>query len=95
MVTDALSCMHEVEILSFMELISEFLASLQGKCEHDLVYGPVWTMVKRRDTSPSTADNAISTHDSPLLSDKLNQWKNFPLIKGTYSTKVEYVYHRM
>ena len=95
MVTDAFSRMPEVESLSFTELRSDLLASIQGKCEHDQAYGHVWNLVKRRDPSPNpSANEVVSTHDSPLSSDELNRWKHFPLIKGTYSTRAEYVYHR-
>ena len=82
-VADALSRMPEVESLSFTELRSDLLASLQGKCEHDPAYGQVWKMVKRRDPSPTpSADDAKSTHDSPLSSDELNRWKNFTIDQG-------------
>ena len=83
MVADALSRMPEVESLSFKELRSDLLASLQGKCEHDQAYGQVWNMVKRRDPSPPPiANDAMSTHDSPLTSDELNRWKNFTIDNG-------------
>ena len=49
MVADALSRMPEVESLSFTELRSDLLASIQGKCEHDPAYGQVWNLVIRRD----------------------------------------------
>ena len=58
---DALSRMPEMESLSFTELRSDLLASIQGKCEHDQAYGPVWKMVTKRDPSPKpSADNAMS-----------------------------------
>ena len=67
MVADALSRMPEVESLSFTELRSDLLASLQGKCEHDPAYGQVWKVVTRRDPSPiPSANDAISIEDSPL-----------------------------
>ena len=76
MVADALSRMPEVESLSFTELRSDLLASLQGKCEHDPAYGQVWKVVTRRDPSPTpSADGETSTHDSPLSSDELTRWK--------------------
>ena len=75
--------MPEVESLSFTELRSDLLASLQGKCEHDQAYGLVWNMDKRRDPSPTpSANDAMSTHDSPLTSDELNRWKNFTIDNG-------------
>ena len=72
MVADALSRMPEVESLSFTELRSDLLASLQGKCEHDQAYGQVWNMVKRRDPSPLNAYDATSTQSSPLTIEELN-----------------------
>ena len=75
--------MPEVESLSFTELRSDLLASLQGKCEHDQAYGQVWNMVKRRDSSPTpSANDAMSTHDSPITSDELNRWKFFIIDNG-------------
>ena len=61
MVTDVLSHMPEIESLSFMELRSDLLTSLRGKCEHDQVYSKVWNMVKRRDPSPLKAYDVNST----------------------------------
>ena len=72
MVADALSCMAKIESLSFTELQSDLLTSLQGKCEHDQVYGKVWNMVKRRDTSPLDAYDATSTYNSSLSNDEPN-----------------------
>ena len=82
-VADALSCMPEVESLSFTESRSDLLASIQGKCEHDQAYGLVWKMVTKRDPSPKpSADDAMSTQDSPLSSDELNRWKHFTIDQG-------------
>ena len=73
MVAYALSRMSEVESLSFTELRSDLLASIQGKCEHDPAYGQVWNLVIRRDPSPNPSTNSVdSTQDSSLLSDELN-----------------------
>ena len=69
---DALSCMLEIESLSFTELRSELLTSLRGKCEHDQVYSMLWNMVKRRDPSPLEAYNANSTHGSSSSNEELN-----------------------
>ena len=84
MVADALSRMPEVESLSFTELRSDLLASIQGKCEHNPAYGQVWNLVIiRRDPSPNPSTNAVdSTQDSPLSSDELNRWKHFSIDQG-------------
>ena len=72
-VADALSQMSEINSLSFTELKSEFLESLQGKCEHDQSYATVWSKVKMRGPSHSNGSvhDDTSTHGSPPMSDEL------------------------
>ena len=65
-----------------MELRSDLLTSLRGKCEHEQVCSEVWNMVKRRDLSPLDAYNANSRQSYPLTSDKLNWWKHFTTNNG-------------
>ena len=59
MVAHALSWMPQVNSLAFIEIKSEFLESLRGKCAQDESYEKVWSIVSRRD--PSHSSSFVST----------------------------------
>ena len=76
MAADALSCMLEVESLSFIEIKSSLLDNLCSKYEHDQSYKEVRKSVLRRDPSPmdsaqSVANDATPTQAPIAMSDEM------------------------
>ena len=98
MVADPLSRMPEIESLSFTELQSAFLDSLQGKYEQDPTYSFVWQAVLRRDPSPQPSINDVAVQAMRIPHKHLGlramrcvDGKKFPLTGAIYSIKDEYV----